>query len=237
MTIPHIVLKFNDGITDTTSQVVNEVKILQKSLKDWGVLAANESIDGKFGNKTLEAVKLFQDKKSLQQDGIVGKNTWAALLKVSPSEIEIIPRSGSGNGGSGHSKSPFSGNKRLIHNELISHGFSTVQCAAILGCVQQESSFNPRAQEGPPPKGLGLFQWSFDRRNKVPAFTNSVATDIHNQVNLFVQELNGSESKAGSILRNAKNLDQAMQGMKEYERFGIEGKRRQYAEQILKDLT
>ena len=87
MASKHIVLKFNDGISDTTSQVVNEVKILQQFLKDWGVLAASESIDGKFGNKTLEAVKLFQSKKSLQQDGIVGKNTWAALLKLNPSEV------------------------------------------------------------------------------------------------------------------------------------------------------
>ncbi|GBF78618.1 peptidoglycan DD-metalloendopeptidase family protein [Aphanothece sacrum] len=99
MTRKHIVLKFNDGITDTTSQVVSEVKILQQVLKDWGVLDPNESIDGKFGNKTLEAVKLFQDKKSLQKDGIVGQNTWAALLKVSPSEIEIIPRSTSSGSG------------------------------------------------------------------------------------------------------------------------------------------
>ncbi|GBF78619.1 phage tail tip lysozyme [Aphanothece sacrum] len=232
MTRKHIVLKFNDGITDTTPAVVSEVKILQQVLKDWGVLDPNESIDGKFGNKTLEAVKLFQDKKSLQQDGIVGQNTWAALLKVSPSEIEIIPRSNPVQG-----NSPFSGNKRLIHNELISHGFSIVQCAAILGCVQQESSFDPSIQEGPPPKGLGLFQWSFDRRNKVPALTNNDATDIHNQVNLFVHELETTEKEAGKILRSATTLEQAMKGMDKFERPGVEGNRRKFAQQILNELT
>ena len=92
----HIVLRLDDGITDTTPAVVNEVKILQQVLKDWGVLAADEPIDGKFGAKTLAAVKLFQQKKSLQDDGIVGQNTWAELLQVSPSEIEIIPRPTSG---------------------------------------------------------------------------------------------------------------------------------------------
>ena len=112
-----------------------------------------------------------------------------------------------------------------------------VLCAAILGTVQQEASCNPRAEEGPFPKGLGLFQWSSDRRKKVPAFTSSIATDIKNQVNLFIQELNGSESKAGKQLRSATTLDQAMDAMDLFERQGINGKRRQFSRDILKELT
>ena len=84
----HILLKLNDGINDKTPAVVKEVEILQTVLKDWGEL----DIDGKFGNKTDEAVKDFQGKKSLEVDGIVGKKTWAALLNVNPSEVEIISR-------------------------------------------------------------------------------------------------------------------------------------------------
>ena len=55
--------------------------------------------------------------------------------------------------------------------------------------------------------------------------------------NLFVQELNTTEKKAGQILRSAITLAQAMQGMKEYERFGIAGNREKFAKQILKELT
>lgn len=88
----HLLLRFNDGITDTTPEVVNEVKTLQQLLKTEGSLAPNELVDGQFGQKTLVAVKLFQQKRSLEQDGIVGQQTWAALRNVSPSEIEIIPR-------------------------------------------------------------------------------------------------------------------------------------------------
>lgn len=38
-------------------------------------------VDGVFGTKTLAAVRQYQEAKGLAIDGIVGKNTWAALLK------------------------------------------------------------------------------------------------------------------------------------------------------------
>jgi Putative peptidoglycan binding domain/Transglycosylase SLT domain len=88
----HMLLMLNDGISNTAPALVNEVKILQQVLKDWGVLVASEPIDGLFGGNTDKAVKLFQSKRTLSVDGIVGQNTWAALLSVAPSEIEIIPR-------------------------------------------------------------------------------------------------------------------------------------------------
>lgn len=38
--------------------------------------------DGRFGDGTLAAVKLFQKKNGLTQDGIVGPNTWTSLFGV-----------------------------------------------------------------------------------------------------------------------------------------------------------
>jgi hypothetical protein len=230
----HILLKLNDGINDKAPAVVAEVKILQTVLKDWGELHANE-IDGQFGGKTDKAVKDFQGKKSLKSDGVVGQNTWAALLKVSSSEVEIISRPSGG--GSGHGKSPFSGNKGLVHNELMSHGFSKVQCAAILGCFQQESNFDPEIHESHGGPGVGLAQWSNgSRKANMPKPTGNIAKDIHDQINYFVHELETTEKKAGNELRSATTLAQAMKGMKDYERFGTAGSREQYAEEILKQL-
>ena len=42
------------------------------------------TVDGKFGNKTLVAVKEFQRDHGLDTDGVVGRKTWAALDEGSP---------------------------------------------------------------------------------------------------------------------------------------------------------
>lgn len=46
------------------------------------------AIDGKFGTKTQSAVKLFQTRRGLDPDGVVGRKTWAELEKATtPSEV------------------------------------------------------------------------------------------------------------------------------------------------------
>lgn len=62
-----------------------DVTYLQQRLttKGYGV----GSIDGIFGNKTLEAVKAFQAENNLSVDGIVGAKTWAALEGETSSDI------------------------------------------------------------------------------------------------------------------------------------------------------
>lgn len=54
-----------------------QVKGLQTMLKDYGYYSA--TIDGKFGDKTLAAVKAFQKAEGLTVDGIVGEKTWSRL--------------------------------------------------------------------------------------------------------------------------------------------------------------
>lgn len=74
----------------------SHVQFLQKRLNDWGCNAGET--DGIFGQKTEEAVKLFQSKRQtvtfarspLAIDGIVGAETWAELTKTPVQDIEII---------------------------------------------------------------------------------------------------------------------------------------------------
>jgi Putative peptidoglycan binding domain len=102
MAIEKVQLQLNDGID--TPHLSDEVEILQKRLKDWGVLPKDARIDGKFGDITKAAVERFQSLRpadptrskfvrgGLTINGIVDKNTWAELLKVNPTEITILSR-------------------------------------------------------------------------------------------------------------------------------------------------
>lgn len=54
-----------------------EVTQIQTKLKRWGYY--NGSIDGIYGSKTVAAVKYFQRKNGLTQDGIAGPKTLAAM--------------------------------------------------------------------------------------------------------------------------------------------------------------
>lgn len=141
------------------------------------------------------------------------------------------------------------GRGKNIYNELKKRGFNDYACAACLGVWQQESSLSPSSQE---PKsdttgwGIGLAQWSRDRlrgggwgpgrRQKLINFAASKGrgwNDLNTQLDFMVMEMGSTESKAGATLRSATSLDQAIAGMKQYERFGVAGKRVQYAKEWL----
>lgn len=58
------------------------VILAQKALLAWkSTCLPRYGADGDFGGETDAAVRAFQKAKGLTVDGIVGKNTWAALLK------------------------------------------------------------------------------------------------------------------------------------------------------------
>lgn len=59
----------------------NAVKILQAFLVAYEYNIGKYGIDGDFGFDTESAVKRFQKRSGIAVDGIVGKDTWAELLK------------------------------------------------------------------------------------------------------------------------------------------------------------
>ena len=55
----------------------DDVKTLQKRLKELGYFKS--TVDGKFGRDTVSALKAFQEANGLENDGVAGKATYAAL--------------------------------------------------------------------------------------------------------------------------------------------------------------
>ena len=64
----------------------NKVRMLQIYLNEYGY---GLSVDGIFGGGTLNAVRDFQNKNGLVVDGIVGRNTWRALINDGVSQTVL----------------------------------------------------------------------------------------------------------------------------------------------------
>jgi hypothetical protein len=77
----HPILRLHDGYDDTSPLLRDEVKTLQTLLRDRGFDAQP---DGFFGDGTDAAVKAFQRANDLDDDGVVGPRTWAALEGLPP---------------------------------------------------------------------------------------------------------------------------------------------------------
>jgi Putative peptidoglycan binding domain/Glycosyl hydrolase family 26 len=99
-----IVLVVSAGAVGITASSVNDsivypmlekgatgayVKTLQTRLNLWNV-RPRLSVGGDFGQLTLESVEAFQMAKNLSDDGIVGPETWQALLATPPADPPAI---------------------------------------------------------------------------------------------------------------------------------------------------
>lgn len=91
-------------------------------------------------------------------------------------------------------------NAQKIWVFLTEHGFTDVQAAAILGNIQAESDFNPRATDG----GLGLIQWIGGRASNLRRYAGNSMWTIEGQLTFMIHELNTYESTAYAKLKAAK---------------------------------
>jgi peptidoglycan hydrolase-like protein with peptidoglycan-binding domain len=83
----HPILWLYDGFDHTSPELCDEVKALQTELNREGFALA---VDGLFGRDTESAVKRFQREHDLDDDGLVGPLTWAALLGTKPPDLRSV---------------------------------------------------------------------------------------------------------------------------------------------------
>ncbi len=83
----HPILRLNDGFDHTSPELRDEVKALQTELNQEGFRL---EADGLFGRDTESAVKRFQREHGLDDDGVVGPLTWAALLRTTPPDVSTV---------------------------------------------------------------------------------------------------------------------------------------------------
>ena len=122
----------------------------------------------------------------------------------------------------------------IIQNRLQEAEFTPSAIAAVLGTFKQESALNPSAVN-PSSGATGLAQWLGDRKASMPAITGDKVTDLNNQIDYFLAELNGQNNEGQNgvlldILTTTSNLEKAMEAMNAYERF-LGYKKRENAEE------
>lgn len=116
----------------------SDVKLVQTKLKRWGYY--NGSVDGIYGTKTKEAVKLFQRKNNLVVDGIVGNKTLAAM-GISSSQLSGGNSSSTG-GYNGYSSQDVQLLARLIYAEARGESYTgQVAVGAVVLNRVRSSSF------------------------------------------------------------------------------------------------
>jgi len=144
---------------------------------------------------------------------------------------------------------PINPNARIVAQELSSLGLTKAQIAGVLGNLQQESSFNPRVNEGGfvgPPSGrggFGLAQWTGGRQSALVNFAKQRKADPGSpnlQAQFMAHELRGPESRSLASLKRAQSPEQAALVFRtDYERAGIpkDEKRQLAARQLYGGLS
>ncbi|MGH1590782.1 phage tail tip lysozyme [Methylobacterium phyllosphaerae] len=145
-----------------------------------------------------------------------------------------------------------SGNVQAIVGELRQAGYKDNAIAAVVGSMETESSFNPRAANNQSGGHTGLWQWDRNRWPKVKNWIQSQGGDPYDaawQTKAWVVEHNAKPgdplydhprtARGGAILRNDPTIDQAIHGVRESERFGAgeEGGRARHAREWLPQIA
>jgi uncharacterized protein YabE (DUF348 family) len=174
---------------------------------------------GEAGSRTVIYEVVIQDNIEISRTEIT-----SVITKQPVKQVEIV-------GVKGKYNTP-SENETIIWNFLRAQGFSRIQTAGIMGNLQQEHQFNTTDVTG----GLGIAQWTLDRRTDLINKYPDSYTNIYSQLSFLMEELNGTYYRARDAIMATDNLDTAVVAFQEkFEGCGVckESQRKEYARTIL----
>jgi hypothetical protein len=106
-------------------------------------------------------------------------------------------------------------NWHIVADSLLNAGYTKQQVAGILGNLHQEHNFKTDDVPG----GLGIAQWLGSRRANL--LSKSTPYDIATQASFIIEELNGVEHRANSMLKASTTVEQSTIAFQNgYERCG-----------------
>ncbi|SDO60464.1 hypothetical protein SAMN05216360_12948 [Methylobacterium phyllostachyos] len=144
-----------------------------------------------------------------------------------------------------------SANVKAITGELRNAGYGDNAIAAVVGSMETESTFNPRAHNDVSGGHTGLWQWDRNRWPKIKRWIEAQGGNPYDaawQTKAWVAEHNSKPGDAiydhprtergGAILRNNPTIEDAIHGVRESERFGPgeEGGRARHAREWLPQI-
>ena len=169
MTVPALAY---EGTTLYNGCSGEEVRVMQQALIDLGYLEGKA--DGKFGDKTEEAVRAFQRKNGLTPDGLAGKDTRSLLESA---------RNGSSKAATGNAAKPSAYNEETLYNgcsgeevramqqELIDLGYLEGKADGKFGNKTEKAVKNFQRKNGLTPDGLAgkktrsVLELAYKRKN------------------------------------------------------------------------
>lgn len=165
------------------------VKALQQLLTDAGVYTG--PLNGKFNLETSLAVRQFQRTSRLMVDGIVGRNTWAALVKGGTTQQALDPT---------FNNSPFT-NGSLTNNadKPVSNNRTLIQASLKIGDRGQEVK---TLQE----RLLALGYYSGNTTGNFGPLTKQAVTRFQKQAGLTPNGIVDSSTKA-ALLTNINGFN------------------------------
>lgn len=176
-----------------------DVLALQNALVRHGAAIAR---DGLFGLATQAAVRAFQLRMSLVQDGIAGPTTWATLFDQDDGALSEP----------GAARLQADDGARHCFDKLHGeHGFTAEQACGIVANIARESRFNPAAV-GDGLRAYGLGQWHPDRQDAFRTrFGRSiVGSSVDDQLAFIHFEMTaGREQRAYQKLQAARTAREA----------------------------